>query len=139
MNLIPNDVHAEKCFQVATELKKIEELFVYLCPERRISFDGFVNYEGRRFGVPYTYTQKTVHVYRHDHELLIYSEDMKHKLATHEVTWSRYDSYCKDQYARPDQPEEFPTADVKTLIEQIMQPDEEDYFDQFDFSGGDDE
>lgn len=139
LNLIPNDVHAEKCLLVAAELKKREELFVYLCPERRISFDGFVNYEGRRFGVPYTYTQKTVHVYRHGHELLIYSEDMKQKLATHEVTCSRYDSYCKDQYARPDQPEEFPTADVKTLIEQIMQPDEEDYFDQFDFSGGDDE
>ena len=139
LNLIPNDVHAEKCLLVAAELKKREELFVYLCPERRISFDGFVNYEGRRFGVPYTYTQKTVHVYRHGHELLIYSEDMKQKLATHEVTWSHYDSYCKDQYARPDQPEEFPTADVKTLIEQIMQPDEEDYFDQFDFSGGDDE
>ena len=139
VNLIPNDVHAEKCGQVAVELKKREELFVYLCPERRISFDGFVNYEGRRFGVPYTYTQKTVHVYRHGRELMIYSEDMKHKLVTHEVTWSRSDSYCKDQYARSDQPEEFPTADVKTLIEQITQMHEDDYFDQFDFSGGDDE
>ena len=139
VNLIPNDEHAAKCGQVAVELKKREDLFVYLCPERRISFDGFVNYEGRRFGVPYTYTQKTVHVYRHGHELLIYSEDMKNRLVTHEVTWSRSDSYCKDQYARPDQPEEFPTADVKTLIEQISQTHEDDYFDQFDFSGGDDE
>ena len=29
-----------------------------------------------------------MHVYRHGHELLIYSEDMKQKLATHEVTVS---------------------------------------------------
>ena len=64
---------------------------------------------------------------------------MKQKLATHLVTWSRNDSYCKDQYANPEQPEEFPTADVKTLIEQITQTQEDDYFDQFDFSGGDDE
>lgn len=126
LNHIPNNVHMENCFQVATELKKRKELFVYLCPERRLSFDGFVNYEGRRFGVSYSYTQKTVHVYRHSHELFIYSEDMKQKLATHEVTWSRYDSYCKDQYARADLPEEFPTANVRTLIEQIMQPIEDD-------------
>src|SRR5574344_110771 len=139
LDMIPNDVHWEKCGKVAVELKKREELFVYLCPARRISFDGFVNYEGRRFGVPYTYTKKTVHVYRHGHELLIYSEDMKQKLATHEVTWSRRDSYCKDQYANPEQPEEFPTANIKTLIEQIAQPQEDNYFDQFDFSGGDDE
>lgn len=45
----------------------------------------------------------------------------------------------KDQYANPEQPEEFPTANIKTLIEQIAQPQEDDYFDQFDFSGGDDE
>lgn len=139
LDMIPNEVHWEKCGKFAVELKKREELFVYLCPARRISFDGFVNYEGRRFGVPYTYTKKTVHVYRHGNELLIYSEDMKQKLATHEVTWSRRDSYCKDQYANPEQPEEFPTANIKTLIEQIAQPQEDDYFDQFDFSGGDDE
>ena len=139
INMIPNEEHGQKCLQVVTELKKRDELFVYLCPERRISFDGFVNYEGQRFGVPYSYTQKTVHVYRHGRELLIYSQDTKQKLVTHEVTWSRSDSYCKDQYARPEQPEEFPTMPVRTLIEQLTSPDEDDYFDQFDFSGGDDE
>lgn len=139
LNLIPNEEHSQKCLYVVTELKKRDEIFVYLCPERRISFDGFVNYEGRRFGVPYSYISKTVRVYRHGRELLIYSDDMKHRLVTHEVTWSRSDSYCKDQFANPDQPEEFPTADVKVLIEQIGQIHSDDYFDQFDFSGGDDE
>ena len=139
LNLIPNEEHAQKCQQIVTELKKCHEIFIYLCPERRISFDGFVNYEGRRFGVPYSYTSKTVRVYRHGRELLIYSDDLKNTLVTHQVTWSRRDSYCKDQYANPEQPEEFPTTDVKTLIEQIPQLHSDDYFDQFDFSGGDDE
>ncbi len=37
----------------------------YLCPMRRISFEGFVNYEGRRFGVPYFYTGRVARVMRH--------------------------------------------------------------------------
>ena len=36
-------------------LEESSELLPYLCPERKISFDGFINYEGRRFGVPYRY------------------------------------------------------------------------------------
>ena len=71
LNLIPNEEHAQKCQQIVTELKKCHEIFIYLCPERRISFDGFVNYEGRLFGLQYSYTSKTVRVYRHGHELLI--------------------------------------------------------------------
>lgn len=53
---------------------------------RTISFDGFVNYEGRRFGVPYTYGGKTVRVMRNGSCLYIYSADMARLLATHEVT-----------------------------------------------------
>jgi len=139
LNFVPNEVHSDKCEKVVSQLQQREALFVYLCPARRISFDGFVNYEGRRFGIPYSYTQKTVRVYRNGRELSIFSEDMKQKLVTHEVTWSQSDSYCKDQYAKPEQPEEFPTAPVKTLIEQLPQTTEDDYFDQFDFSGGDNE
>ena len=35
---------------------------LYLCPEHRVSFDGFVNHEGRRFGVPYSYPGATARV-----------------------------------------------------------------------------
>ena len=136
LNLVPNEEHG-KCLEVAAELTEREEIFVYLCPERRISFDGFVNYEGRRFGVPYTYGQKTVRVCRHGRELQIYSADMRRLLVKHEVTWSRADSYCKDQYAKPDQPEEFPTAPVRAMVEQLASKAiGDDYFEQFDFSGG---
>ena len=41
LNLIPNEEHSQKCLQIVTELKKWDEIFVYLCPECRISCDGF--------------------------------------------------------------------------------------------------
>ena len=70
----------------------------YLCPERKISFDGFVNYEGRRFGVPYSYPSATARVERSGDLLRIYSADLKVLLVTHTVTWSRTDSFCSGQY-----------------------------------------
>ena len=39
--------------------------------------------------------------------MYIYSEDLRHLLTTHEVTWSKRDSYCEKQYATLPQPEEF--------------------------------
>lgn len=136
---VPATEHAAKCLSAALPLDKNPELIPYLCPERKISFDGFVNYEGRRFGVPYTYAGRTVRVCRSGNDLLIFSGDCKQKLTVHPVTWSRRDSYCADQYAKPEQPEEFPTAPVKATIRQLVDLATDDYFDQFDFSGGDDD
>ena len=51
------------------------ELSMYLCPRRKISFDGFVSYEGRRFGVPYWYSGKACRVNRDGGHLHIYSDD----------------------------------------------------------------
>ena len=39
-------------------------------------------------------------------------------LTTHDVTWSRKDSFCKDQYATH-QEEEKPTQAVSTTIKQL--------------------
>ena len=105
---VPQDEHTSRCADVVTKLDDSMELLFYLCPERRISFDGFVNYEGHRFGVPYTYSGKTARVMRDADQLYIYSADLTRLLAAHDVTWSRYDSFCKDQYALPEQPEEYP-------------------------------
>ena len=52
-------------------------LLCYLCPERKISFDGFVNYEGRRFGVPFSYRGSTARIMRKDDMIYIYSADLK--------------------------------------------------------------
>jgi hypothetical protein len=97
-------------------------------------FFAFVSFEGRRFGVPYSYTSKTVRVLRNDDSLYIYSADLRNLLATHNVTWSRQDSFCIDQFALPEQPEEFPTMPVKTVIKQLPEPSPDLSFEKFNFS-----
>ena len=117
----------------ASILENTPELSFYLCPERRISFDGFVSYEGRRFGVPYWYTGKTCRVKRDGYNLEIYSEDMSKLLAVHDVTWGRRDSFCKDQYA-VNQPEEHPSVTVKTTVTQLEEPEPSSAFEKFNFA-----
>ena len=53
---IPEKLHAQRCMRTARPFEENPEILIYLCPLRRISFDGFVNYEGRRFGVPYRFS-----------------------------------------------------------------------------------
>ena len=108
-------------------------LLFYLCPERKISFDGFVNYEGRRFGVPFSYHGSTARIMRKDDMIYIYSADLTHQLTTHDVTWSKRDRFCKDQYAALEQPEEFPTMPVKAAIVQLPEPEPSLSFEKFNF------
>ena len=114
-------------------MPKTDAIRFYLCPERKISFDGFVNYEGRRFGVPYSYTGATARVSRSGDTLYIYSFDLHVLLATHDVTWSRRDSFCEGQYEEQTQPEEFPTAPVRTQIRQLPKPSMDLSFAKFNF------
>ena len=133
LDSIPEKNHLKECSKICLPLKKEPAMLAYLCPERRVSFDGFVNYEGRRFGVPYFYPKKTVRVNRTDRSLTIYSDDLSECLVTHEVTWSKRDRFCKDQYA-VEQPEEFPTATVKTTVIQLEDKNYGLNFDSFNFS-----
>lgn len=89
----PDAIHNTSCIANLGTLSENDEILRYLCPERRVSFDGFINYEGRRFGVPYSYQHKVVRVRRIGSFLYIYSEDLKQRLAVHDVTWSKRDSY----------------------------------------------
>lgn len=115
------------------ELPKTDAIRFYLCPERKISFDGFVNYEGRRFGVPYSYSGKTARISRSGDTLYIYSADLRLLLVTHNVTWSRKDSFCEGQYEDLTQPEEFPTMPVKTQILRLPKSQSNLSFAKFDF------
>ena len=130
---IPQQIHEARCAGHVRTLEKEQSLLFYLCPERRISFDGFVNYEGRRFGVPFHYRESTVRVMRKDDLIYIYSADLKQLLTTHDVTWSKRDNFCPDQYAVLDQPEEFPTASVKTEITMLPEPETSLSFEKFNF------
>jgi hypothetical protein len=105
----------------------------YLCPERRISFDGFVNYEGRRFGVPYSYTGSTARILRDNDMIYIYSTDMTQLLATHDVTWSKKDRFCEDQYVTLEEPEEFPSVPAKTEAVMLPSASTPQPFEKFNF------
>lgn len=115
VDCIPSQQHEAHCMAATKKVSQSRELLAYLCPVRRISFDGFVNYEGRRFGVPSSYTKAVCRIKREQFELIIYSDDLTQELVRHNVTWSRRDSYCKDQYVT-EQPEEFPTDTVKVKL-----------------------
>lgn len=133
VDAIPDATHHGRCLSVTKQLPENPELLFYMCPERGISFDGFVNYEGRRFGVPYRHLGKTVRVCRRGTTLYIYTPDLKECLTTHEITWSRRDRFCCDQYANPMQPEELPTQRVTTSIDQLSAPLPDEAFDRFNF------
>lgn len=135
VDCIPNDRHTMECMRKAAVLEESTELLCYLCPERRISFDGFVHYDGRRFGVPYWYTEKTCRVRRDGYILYVYDAEMTKILTTHDVTWSRRDSFCRDQYAA-EQPEEKPTTPVKVQIKQLDSPQHDPGFSRFNFEEG---
>lgn len=136
---IPQELHTRLCSPQLRILPDAESIRVYLCPERRISFDGFVNYEGRRFGVPYSYPSATARVSREGYTLYIYSADLKVILAVHDVTWSRRDSFCDGQYESLPQPEELPSMPVKTQIRQLppSEPACKLSFAKFNFDEGD--
>lgn len=135
VDCVPDEKHQRECMKAAGCLNASQELMFYLCPRRLISFDGFVNYEGRRFGVPYWYTNKVCRVQRREYELIIYDEDLSRVLTTHDVTWGKKDSFCRDQYASA-QPEEFPTAPVRSRILQIEEKTQDPGFSKFNFGEG---
>ena len=135
VDCIPKDKHSAECMKSAAKLENTIELSYYICPERKISFDGFVNYEGRRFGVPYWYTEKFCRVMRDGYTLFLYDSQMTKVLTTHNVTWSRKDSYCRDQY-KTEQPEEQPTAPVKIHIQQLSPQPQKTGFERFNFEEG---
>ena len=135
VDCVPSDKHTALCMKRACVLEHTKELSFYLCPERKISFDGFIHYEGRRFGVPYWYTGKTCRVERDGYVLNIYDADMTRILTSHDVTWGRRDSYCRDQYA-VSQPEEPPSMPVKACIRQLDPPEYDSGFSQFNFEEG---
>ena len=132
VDCVPAEKHITDCARVARELDRTMEIASYLCPARRISFDGFVNYEGRRFGVPYWYTEHECRVKRDGNTVYIYDYGLTRILTSHPVTWSRRDSFCRDQYLDA-QPEELPSVSVRSFIRQAEPPRLTDGFSKFNF------
>ena len=135
VDCVPEEKHMRSCWKVCTALDCTRELSFYLCPQRCISFDGFVSFEGRRFGVPYWYGRKVCRIQRNEFTVTIYDDDLTRVLTTYDVTWSRKDRFCRDQYATQ-QPEEYPTMIVKSKIYQIGETEPDSGFAKFNFGEG---
>lgn len=134
VDCIPQARHSVSCMKNASQLKDSLEVRKYLSPIRSISFDGFVTYEGRRFGVPFNYAQRLCRVQRENFTLYIYDLELRKILITHDVTWSRRDSFCKGQFL-DDQPEEKPSVPVKISISQKKDTPPKSAFAKFAFGG----
>ena len=55
---VPMREHEAACSANTRPLEVTAEVERYLCPRRKISFDGFVSFEGHRYGVPYWYVRR---------------------------------------------------------------------------------
>ena len=73
-------------------------------------------------------------VQRKDFTLYIYDLELRKVLITHDVTWSRKDSFCKGQFT-DDQPEEKPSVPVKISITQKKEDPPKSAFAKFAFGG----
>lgn len=133
VDCVPAERHASACMAHARGVLDPAAAELYLCPRRRISFDGFVSFEGRRFGVPYWYEGQECRVGREGRYLHIYDLDLSRELACHEVTWSRRDSWCEGQWADAPQPEELPSQPVATTVARPAPPAADPAFARFDF------
>ena len=135
---VPRDEHEGACLPAARPLEVTAEVEAWLCPRRKISFDGFVSYEGRRFGVPYWYDRRECRVSREGRVLHVYSDDLSREIAVHAVTWDRRDSWCAGQWADggdDGQPCELPSQPVATTVVQVAPPPANPAFAKFDFWG----
>lgn len=129
--LVPAEEHLGRCLPACRAVELSGEVALYLCPQRRISFDGFVCYEGRRYGVPYWYQKRACRVNREGGWLHVYSDDLSRELCCHPVTWSRADAFCDDQFAA-DAPAELPTAPVAATM-RLAEPPAPSGMGRFDF------
>lgn len=134
LDLVPAEEHGARCLPACEALEVTDEVAMYLCPRRRISFDGFVSYEGRRFGVPYWYPGRDCRVSREGGHLHVYSEDLSRELCCHPVTWGRKDSPCEGQWADVE-PRELPSQPVTATISVVEVPEGNPALAKFDFEG----
>ena len=132
VDCVPAEEHASACMAHARGVVDPVTAELYLCPRRKVAFDGFVSFEGRRFGVPYWYGGQECRVSREGRFLHVYDLSLSRELVCHEVTWSRRDAWCEGQWS-DSQPEELPSQPPATTLAQAGPPARDPAFARFDF------
>ncbi len=127
LGVIPSQVHfSEPLIKFPENYTKF---IPFLAPLRKISNDGFINYEGRLYGVPYSYQKNAARVLRTKDTLEIIDMDTYEELTEYYVDWSKTPHICDNQWSIPEQPEEFPTMPV--VVSMKMKADSQPNFDIF--------
>lgn len=114
----------EHLLEPMSKLPDFNVLIPYIAPIRSISFDGFVSYEGRKFGVPLSYLGHKVRVMRKLQELIIMDLNTGVVIQKHTVDWSKAVELAAGQWNSEygNQPKELPTAPVKVSLQQLPNP-----------------
>ena len=126
LGVIPAEIHKTEPL-IGSPAKEL--IMPYLAPSRAITLDGFVYYEGRRYGVPFNYKQKKARIMRNLDDVYILDFDSYSVLEQYKADWSLKPHYSEFQF-EPKMPEEYPTVEVKSVM-QILPPDND--FASFDF------
>ena len=129
LGTIPEEEHSGEPLAC---IPAMDAVLPFLAPERSITLDGFVFYEGRRYGVPFSYIGRKVRVMRDRETLYILDPNTFAVIETHGVDWSRRPHYSATQF-EPAQPEEHPTAAVRASIGFSGGRGCDDDFKRFDF------
>ena len=94
INDIPQNVHATVCTKNLKELDiNSSSIYAYLCPERKVSFDGFVAYDGARYGIPFQYSDSVVRVHRVANTLQIFTQDLSEQIVVHTINENKDDVF----------------------------------------------
>ena len=126
-DFIPMDEHYKN--EKFSSLPQDELLIPYLAPVRRISYDGFVDYENRRYGVPVKFSGREIRVMREKDLLYLISPDTNEVIYIHSVDWSKKPKVCEGQWSP--MPEEHPTQRVTAYIRQERIPVKDGRFSRF--------
>ena len=127
--LVPEAEHAKETLRALPEK---EVLIPFLAPERTITMDGFVFYEGRRYGVPFSFIGRKARVLRNREEIFILDPKTFKAIEHYDVDWSKKPHYSATQF-EPAQPEELPTAPVTATIEFEAAEEVPEDFKRYDF------
>ena len=131
LGVVPEQVHAT---EPLSALAADDNRYIpFLAPVRRISYDGMVTYEGRRYGVPLSYTRHTVRVLRNRESLRIIDDATYITVVEHTVDWSKTPHYCEGQFEELLQPEEHPTAPVKVFMSKLDGTGVAEGFEKFNY------
>ena len=126
-DLVPMEEHYKH--EELGKLPEMDAIIPYLAPLRKITYDGYVNYENHLYGVPMRFSGKNVRVQRTREVLQILSPDTFEVLYTHQVNWSKKPKNCVGQWSL--EPEEQPTQKVTSVLRFDSPKDSAKRFERF--------